>query len=120
MGVKITGLEQLTQRLRSVSASLTYDRRRDEVRAIVGEAEAISPRRTGNFADSWDGEASRTSHTLTITNDAEVDGREYGQYVHRAGESITIAEQVEAIARDRAPALADDMAQIVSDHINGA
>tara|TARA_Y100000593_G_scaffold39114_1_gene75604 strand:+ start:1427 stop:1792 length:366 start_codon:yes stop_codon:yes gene_type:complete len=120
VSVRITGLRELQERLRTVSPDLTSRRRVQEGQEIVGEAEAISPRDTNNFADSWDFSAPRTSHTLQVTNDArDPQGRPYAEFVHPKGKRKTTAETVREFALQRQPQLAEDLSQIVSDHLNG-
>lgn len=121
MSVKLTGLEALKTRIRRTVADtseITHARRQREARDVIRYGERISPVRTGRFKKSWEDDVPRDKTGFQIRNEATEDGRLYGPYVHRRGESVTVLEEVEQEARRRAPQLAEDLAQIVSDHIN--
>ncbi len=67
-------------------------------------AEARSPVRRGIFRRSW--RLIITEQGFTLVNDAEDARGSYGRFVHRAGETETVQEEVSEELRRRTPQIA--------------
>lgn len=111
--LKVTGLQQLREKLDVFKGEPTRKRRQEEATVVRDYAKSISPVRTGAFQKGW---RFRTGKRVIIEVYNEVD---YSPYVHAAGDPTLIVDLVREFAQERAPQLAEDMAQIVSNHING-
>jgi hypothetical protein len=112
MSVQITGLDALRKRLDVLKTEATRERRQEEARIVRDYAKAISPTRTREFLKGWRFRTNRREF-IVVYNDVP-----YSGHVHASGSSLTVEERVRQFAEDRAPQLADDLAQIVSDRIN--
>jgi hypothetical protein len=119
--IRIKGLDALYEKHKSAYLK-TKSRWSGERSAVIGYARRISPVDTGQLKRSWFFRMTpgRRGAGFILVNESARNGRTYAEFVHRAGETVTVAELVQRYADDRAPALARDLARLFADHINGA
>ena len=79
----------------------------EEAGEIVETAQDLS-QPGSNFQASWSNKT--TPRGAAVVNDAERQGRHYGAFVHHAGETTTINEQVGEHVADRTRDLAERLA----------
>lgn len=112
MTVTVTGLDQLRDRIKTARGEVTRARRQEEGRIVRDYAREISPTDTGAVKKGWRYRTNQREF-LVVVNEVP-----YSPYVHTEGDDTLIVDRVREFAQERAPQLAEDLAQLVSDHIN--
>ena len=116
MPIRIKNVDRIIQAHRT-ALEATRPRWQQEGREMRVLAQRLSPVDTGLFRKSWTFRTYKRGG-LTIINEASQNGRAYAEYVHRAGERITVGEEVRRIAVERLPALRADLSRLFAQHIN--
>lgn len=111
MGVRIKGLSELRDRIKGATRVMSKRRLQEEGRAVREFARSISPVLSGDFKRGW---RFRTTGRalLEVYNDVP-----YSPWVHPKADPTTTQSRVRAFAKQRAPQLATDLANISADYI---